>query len=62
MIAKLDRLSRNAAFIFTLKDSGMEFICANMPDVNTWTIGIGIFAVLDQHERGLISSRINAAL
>ncbi len=60
VIAKLDRLSRNASFIFTLKDSGVDFICADMPEANTLTIGI--FAVLAQHERELISSRTKAAL
>jgi DNA invertase Pin-like site-specific DNA recombinase len=60
VIAKLDRLSRNAAFIFTLKESGVDFVCADMPDANTLTIGI--FAVLAQHERELISSRTKAAL
>ena len=35
VIAKLDRLSRNAAFIFTLKDSGVDFVCADMPDAYT---------------------------
>ncbi|WP_026462764.1 recombinase family protein [Adhaeribacter aquaticus] len=60
VIAKLDRLSRNAAFIFALKDSGIDFVCADMPDANTLTIGI--FAVLAQHERELISSRTKAAL
>ena len=60
VIAKLDRLSRNAGFIFTLKDSGVDFICADMPDANTLTIGI--FAVLAQHERETISQRTKAAL
>lgn len=60
IIAKLDRLSRNAGFIFTLRDSGVDFICADMPEANTLTIGI--FAVLAQHERELISSRTKAAL
>lgn len=32
LIAKLDRLSRNAGFIFTLCDSGVDFVCADMPD------------------------------
>lgn len=60
IIAKLDRLSRNAGFIFTLRDSGVDFMCADMPDANTITVGI--FAVLAQHERELISSRTKAAL
>ncbi|MFB9865635.1 recombinase family protein [Rufibacter immobilis] len=60
IIAKLDRLSRNAGFIFTLRDSGVDFVCADMPEANTLTIGI--FAVLAQHERELISSRTKAAL
>lgn len=60
VIAKLDRLSRNAGFIFALKDSGVDFVCCDIPEANTLTIGI--FAVLAQHERELISSRTKAAL
>lgn len=60
VIAKLDRLSRNASFIFTLRDSGVTFQCVDMPDANTLTIGI--FATLAQHERELISSRTKSAL
>ncbi|MFD1145392.1 recombinase family protein [Larkinella insperata] len=60
IIAKLDRLSRNAAFIFTLRDSGVSFQCVDMPDANTLTIGI--FATLAQHERELISGRTKAGL
>lgn len=60
VIAKLDRLSRNASFIFTLRDSGANFQCVDMPDANTLTIGI--FATLAQHERELISARTKSAL
>ncbi|OKL39529.1 recombinase family protein [Pontibacter flavimaris] len=60
VIAKLDRLSRNAAFIFTLRDSGVDFICVDMPDANTLTIGV--FASMAQHEAELISQRTKAAL
>lgn len=55
LIAKLDRFSRNAGFVFALQDSGVDFVCCDMPDANTLTIGI--FAVLAQHERELISKR-----
>lgn len=60
VIAKLDRLSRNVAFIFQLKDSEVDFVCADMPDATT--MNIGIFAVLAQHERELISKRTKDAL
>ena len=60
LIAKLDRLSRNAAFIFDLRDTKVDFVCCDIPDANTLTIGI--FATMAQHERELISSRTKAAL
>ncbi|MGA0555337.1 recombinase family protein [Larkinella sp. VNQ87] len=60
VIAKLDRLSRNAGFIFALRDSGVDFQCVDLPEANTLTIGI--FATLGQHERELISGRTKAAL
>ncbi|ALW87348.1 resolvase [Hymenobacter sedentarius] len=60
LIAKLDRLSRNAGFIFQLRDSGVNFQCCDMPDANTLTVGI--FAVIAQHERETISKRTKEAL
>ena len=60
LIAKLDRLTRNVAFIFTLRDSGVAFVCADMPEANTLTIGV--MATMAQHEREVISDRTKKAL
>lgn len=60
VIAKLDRLARNAAFIFALRDAGVSFVACDIPEANTLTVGI--FAVMAQHEAELISTRTKAAL
>jgi DNA invertase Pin-like site-specific DNA recombinase len=60
VIAKLDRLSRNIGFIFALKDSGVNFVACDLPEMNT--LNLGIFATIAQHERELISKRTSAAL
>jgi DNA invertase Pin-like site-specific DNA recombinase len=60
VIAKLDRLSRNLAFIATLMDSGVEFIAVDNPHANKLTIHI--LAAVAQHEREIISARTSAAL
>ncbi|GAB4019475.1 recombinase family protein [Spirosoma migulaei] len=60
LIAKLDRLTRNVAFIFTLRDSGVEFVCADMPEANTLTIGV--MATMAQYEREVIGERTKKAL
>lgn len=60
VIAKLDRLSRNAAFLLTLRDSGVNFVAADMPDANALTVGI--MALMAQHEREMISKRTKEAL
>lgn len=60
IIAKLDRLSRNVSFIFTLKDSGINFFCCDIPECNTLTLGI--FATIAQSERETISQRTKLAL
>jgi len=60
VIAKLDRLSRNAAFLMTLRDSGTKFVAADMPDANSLTIGI--MALMAQQEREAISTRTKEAL
>jgi DNA invertase Pin-like site-specific DNA recombinase len=60
VIAKLDRLSRNLAFIATLMESGVEFVAADMPFANKLTIHI--LAAVAEHERETISERTKAAL
>src|SRR5579863_5949935 len=60
VVAKLDRLSRNAAFLMTLRDSGVDFVAADLPEANTMTVGV--MAVVAQHEREAISHRTKAAL
>lgn len=60
LIAKLDRLTRNVAFVFTLRDSGVNFVCCDMPEANTLTIGI--LATMAQHEREMIADRTKKAL
>ena len=59
-IAKLDRLSRNLAFIATLMDSGAEFVATDNPHANKLTIHI--LAAVAEHEREAISERTKAAL
>jgi DNA invertase Pin-like site-specific DNA recombinase len=60
LVAKLDRLSRNTAFLMNLRDSGVKFQALDIPEANTLTLGI--LSVLAQHERELISARTKAAL
>jgi DNA invertase Pin-like site-specific DNA recombinase len=60
VVAKLDRLSRNAAFLMTLRDSGVDFIAADLPEANTVTVGV--MSVIAQHEREAISKRTKEAL
>ena len=60
VIAKLDRLSRNARFLLELQDAGTKFVCADMPDANNLTIGI--LALVAQQEREATSKRTKEAL
>src|SRR6266446_6728611 len=60
VIAKLDRLSRNLAFIATLMESGVEFTAVDMPEANKLTVHI--LAAVAQNEREMISERTKAAL
>jgi DNA invertase Pin-like site-specific DNA recombinase len=60
VVAKLDRLSRNLAFLAKLQESGARFVAADMPEANELTIHI--MAAVAQAERKAISTRTKEAL
>ena len=64
VVATLDRLSRDALFLETVKRraeaGGFEFRCADMPEANSFMLGV--MAQLAQYEREQISSRTSRAL
>ena len=60
IIAKLDRLSRNAAFLLNLQDAAVDFVAADMPNADRFTVGV--LALVAQRERELISERTKAGL
>jgi len=60
VVAKLDRLARNVAFVSMLMESGVEFICADFPTANRLTIHI--LAAVAEHEALMISKRTVAGL
>lgn len=61
LVAKLDRLSRDVAFIATLlKDKRLSFRVASMPHADKFQLHI--YAALAEQERDFISRRTKAAL
>lgn len=59
-IAKLDRLSRNVAFLANLMESGVEFVACDNPYANKLTLHL--LAAMAEHEAEAISQRTKAAL
>ena len=60
LIAKMDRLSRNAAFLLQLRDSGARFVAADLPNADETVVGI--MAVIAQREREMVAQRTKEAL
>jgi len=60
VIAKLDRLSRDAHFLLGLEKAGVDFVAADMPNANRLTVGV--MAMVAEEERRMISERTKAAL
>lgn len=60
LIAKLDRLSRDAAFLLDLQKAGIKFVACDLPEADNFTLGV--FALLAKREHELISSRTREAL
>jgi DNA invertase Pin-like site-specific DNA recombinase len=60
VIAKLDRLSRDAHFLLGLEKAGVDFVAVDMPNANRLTVRL--MAVIAQEEREMISARTKAAL
>src|SRR6516164_8215527 len=60
VIAKLDRLSRDAHFLLGLEKAGVDFVAADMPHANR--LPVGVMALVADEERRMISARTKAAL
>ncbi len=60
LIAKLDRLARNVAFIANLLEAGVEIAAADMPEANRFLLHV--MAAVAEHEGRAISDRTRAAL
>src|SRR5665213_858110 len=60
LVAKLDRLARNVAFISALMESGVDFEAVDLPQANKLTVHI--MAAMAEHEASAVSARTKAAL
>lgn len=60
LVAKLDRLARNVAFVSALMESGVKFQAVDLPEANDLTVHIMVATA--EYERRAVSSRIKNAL
>lgn len=60
LIATLDRLTRDTVFLAKLRESGVEFVCCDMPDADRFTINI--MAAVAEKEAEAISGRTKRGL
>ena len=60
IVARLDRLSRDAAFLLTLRKEDIKIRFVDLPSADNFIIGI--LAVVAEHERRLVSQRTKDAL
>jgi DNA invertase Pin-like site-specific DNA recombinase len=60
VIAKLDRLARNVHFVSGLLETGVDFVAADRPDADRFTLHLE--AALAEREARVISERTKAAL
>jgi DNA invertase Pin-like site-specific DNA recombinase len=65
VVAKIDRLARNASFLMTLVDSGLDVVFCDLPELPEGPVGrfmVQQMAAVAELEAGLISQRTKAAL
>jgi DNA invertase Pin-like site-specific DNA recombinase len=64
LVARLDRLSRNAAHLLAIRDSGVRLLVGDLPVVDgpSGTLLAAVLAGVAQAERETISARTRAAL
>ena len=60
LVARLDRLARNVAFVTTLMESGQQFVAVDFPQADRFTIHV--LAAIAEYESSLISERVKEAL
>ena len=60
LVAKLDRLARNVAFISALMEAGVKFVAVDLPQANELTVHI--MDAMAEYEVMAISARTRAAL